>query len=94
VRRVKVLIEYLPADSAYRRVTDQHWSDELELAATNVELLHALIVLVARAFGSKRKVKPLRVPRPGQPTRATGGGRRVSLRDLVDDPGALLPGRK
>jgi hypothetical protein len=92
---MRVLIEYLPNDSAYRRVTEQHWSDELELAATNVELLHALIVLLARAFGSKRKMRPLHVPRPGAPARRSrGAGRRVSLRELVDDPGALLPGRR
>jgi hypothetical protein len=41
------------------------WSQNTELLASTLELLHAHYLLTARANGAKQTGKPLRVPRPG-----------------------------
>lgn len=41
------------------------WSQNTELMASILELLHAHYLLTAKANGAKQTGKPLRVPRPG-----------------------------
>jgi hypothetical protein len=65
VRALVALIGHLPPDSAFSRATGGWWSDAHELAASQIELTHALLMLTARAYGSKARARPLRVPRPG-----------------------------
>lgn len=81
--RLLRLISHLPPEAAYRRATDQHWTDDLELGALQVELLHALLVGLARLGGSRKVIKPLRLPRPGEP--APQRGRRMSFLDLIGE---------
>jgi hypothetical protein len=81
VRRLRVLIAQLPPESAYRRATGQQWTDELELAAVTVEVLHAIYVALLRFGGVKRTIKPLTVPRPGAQRRARP--QRMSWLDLM-----------
>jgi hypothetical protein len=83
------LVSHLPPESAYRRATGQFWSDELELAAAQVETLHALALIVLRVAGAKHVPKPLRVPRPGDPSKRRAG-RAVSLRELAANPSTLM----
>jgi hypothetical protein len=78
-----VLIAHLPPESSYRRATAQHWTEELELHAVTVELLHALIAVVVRVAGGKR-LKPLHVPRPGE-RRVPRAGHRMSLAALLGE---------
>ena len=49
---------------------------ELELAASQVELTHALCRLVAQLGGSKRRGQQLRIPRPRAPKTAQPAGPR------------------
>jgi hypothetical protein len=43
------------------------WTDMHELAALQVELLHAIYRALAGAFGKGNPPEPLRVPRPNDP---------------------------
>lgn len=83
IARLERLIAYLPPDAAYLTARGQAWTTQDELAALQVELLHALLVTVARLGGSKRRIAPLRIPRPGEPTRAPG--RRTSWLTLIGE---------
>lgn len=85
MRRLAALIGHLPPESAYLRATDQWWTTEHELSAGTVELLHAVLVGLARMSGSKRKVTPLRVPRPGDV--APAPRRRQSFLSLIGEDG-------
>jgi hypothetical protein len=70
VRRLRVLIEALPRDSATARAAEWPWTDREELAASSVELLaeasRSLANLVAIGSGKKYQPKEpaLTVPRP------------------------------
>jgi hypothetical protein len=75
------LIAHLPPESAYARATGGWWTDAHELAATTVEVLHALTLLTARAYGAKGRQRPLRVPRPGAPKRRPGA---MSVGEFMD----------
>jgi len=58
----------------------------LELAAASVELQHSAIVTMLRAYGYRRRIAPLVVPRPGASARlAPRPSDRVPLRGLIDE---------
>lgn len=61
----------LPQDSALARERGEWWTPELELAATNVDLLHANYRGMLAVNGAKRVPKAFTVPRPG-PTPIAG----------------------
>jgi hypothetical protein len=56
----------LPPDSAYVREASGGWSDDKELSASTLEMLHALYRATLAAAGVKKGSlpKPLTVPRP------------------------------
>lgn len=70
LRRLKALIGALPPESALARAMGWSWSDEREMTATLVELLHDQVTssrALVSAFTGKRfngPPKPLRWPRP------------------------------
>jgi hypothetical protein len=60
------MIQGLPADSALVRKLSGGWSDDRELAAAQVEILHAIYRATLAAGGMKQLPPPLRIPRPNQ----------------------------
>lgn len=67
VRRLRVLVEQLPAESGLVRAETKGWTTADELAALQAELLDVVQRAVRAAGGDKTaaKAKPLKVPRPG-----------------------------
>lgn len=69
MRRLLVLVQGLP-DGSYTW-SQEGWTMERELLAANVELSHTMAGILIRLGGSKRRLKPLRIPRP-KPKRPDG----------------------
>lgn len=55
------------------------WTQERELLASILEMLHMLYLLTAKANGAKSVGKPLRVPRPGDKPKAPLSPREFAL---------------
>lgn len=83
----------MPPESALVRshTGDAEWAWREELAATMVEAQHATYRLLARGFGSKKRIKALEVPRPWKdrpdPTRPR---RMATAREAVAVLGPIL----
>ncbi len=75
VRRLRVLVEQLPAGSAAVQVATKGWTNQDEMAALTVEMLDVVQRAVRAAAGDKTaaKQKPLRLPRPGDDTKKKVG---------------------
>jgi hypothetical protein len=73
VRRIGVLIRWLPPDAAVWADTPASWSLERELAASTVELLGEVVRGLAAQVAARRSQVPasIRVPRPTGPAPAT-----------------------
>lgn len=70
------------------------WGWDQELAATHIEVSHALLRVMAAGFGAKKGKlpKPLEIPRPHQ-VRTTRETKRVSkISDIMQTLGPLLSG--
>jgi hypothetical protein len=55
------------------------WTQERELLASILEMLHMIYLLTARANGAKNVGKPMRVPRPGDKPKAPLSPREFAL---------------
>jgi hypothetical protein len=68
-RRLGVLVEHLPDDSAFRRSVvdekDRPWTFEAMLLATVVDELRFAQYQAARIAGAKKATPPEPIPRPG-----------------------------
>lgn len=71
MRRLRVLVEQLPAESGLVRSQTQGWTTADELAAAHLEQTNGVYRAVRALGGDKSAVKekPLRVPRPGDEAR-------------------------
>lgn len=71
-RYINSLLTWLPSDAAVWRSMGNAWSDEKELAATNIEVVDALrrAFIVANSKKGAREPEPVRIPRPWQKSEA------------------------
>lgn len=61
-RRLLVYVDGLP-ECATTGVVDG-WDAGTELAAAQLEMTHQIVTVLGRLGGNKRRVRPLRLPRP------------------------------
>ncbi len=93
------MVRGLPPDSVFVKALipgGVPWGWDQELAATQVEMLHALIRVLLSGFGAKKHQipKPMTIDRPYQMQQVpTQPKRKATVKEMVNLLGPMLGGR-